>query len=403
MGAQTWVFIGEPEAAHEIFSTRGAVTSGRPDFTFLTKVNSPDDRGVAFVNYGKRWKETRAAVMEVLSHKSMESLSYVVNNEEELFVNLMKEHSKAHSGADPATFCWLVAMNVTLAVAFGIPGSKDVSDPLYQEASYILNKVVEFASFAHDYSVMLPSLKFLDVLFSKQKQMEDFRDKVFHPFLRRIIKSALENLYQLDELNIIAIMSKLWAILFFKGEVLAAGIGTTSDSTSWVIAILCNYPKVQKKLCDEIDLFMKKHDREPTFADREELPYFMAVAKECIRFRPAKDFGLPHKATEDVIYKDYVIPKGTVLFASMNTIHRDPNFYQDGDKFIPERYQNDTKTMYASSRGALKDRDHFTFGWGRRICPGIFVAENQIFLTTVKIMATCTIEPVLSPGGEDIP
>lgn len=260
--------------------------------------------------------------MEVLSHKSMESLSHVVNNEEELFVGLMKEHSKAHGGADPANFCRLAAMNVTLAVAFGIPGSKDVSDPLYQEASYILNKVVEFASFAHDYSVMLPSLKFLDVLFSKQKQMEDFRDKVFHPFLRRIIKSALESkednlakkldqvkdLYQLDELNIIAIMSKLWAILFlkytthynfFKGEVLAAGIGTTSDSTSWVIAILCNYPKVQEKLCDEIDLFMKKHGREPTFADREELPYFMAVAKECIRFRPAKDFGLPHKATED--------------------------------------------------------------------------------------------------------
>ncbi|KAG1458201.1 hypothetical protein G6F56_006452 [Rhizopus delemar] len=336
----------------------------------------------------------------------MESLSHVVNNEEELFVGLMKEHSKAHGGADPANFCRLAAMNVTLAVAFGIPGSKDVSDPLYQEASYILNKVVEFASFAHDYSVMLPSLKFLDVLFSKQKQMEDFRDKVFHPFLRRIIKSALESkednlakkldqvkdLYQLDELNIIAIMS----------EVLAAGIGTTSDSTSWVIAILCNYPKVQEKLCDEIDLFMKKHGREPTFADREELPYFMAVAKECIRFRPAKDFGLPHKATEDVIYKDYVIPKGTVLFASMNTIHRDPDFYQDGDKFIPERYQDDTKTMYASSRGALKDRDHFTFGWGRRICPGIFVAENQIFLTIVKIMATCTIEPVLSPGGEKI-
>ncbi|RCI00745.1 Cytochrome P450 2 sub R member 1, partial [Rhizopus stolonifer] len=37
MGAQTWVFIGEPEAAHEILSTKGAVTSGRPDFTFLTK------------------------------------------------------------------------------------------------------------------------------------------------------------------------------------------------------------------------------------------------------------------------------------------------------------------------------------------------------------------------------
>lgn len=55
MGAQTWVFIGEPEAAHEILSTKGAVTSGRPDFTFLTKVNSPDDRYV----YSEREKKKK--------------------------------------------------------------------------------------------------------------------------------------------------------------------------------------------------------------------------------------------------------------------------------------------------------------------------------------------------------
>ena len=32
--------------------------------------------------------------------------------------------------------------------------------------------------------------------------------------------------------------------------------------------------------------------------------------------------------------------------------------------------------MYASSNGAIQNRDHFAFGWGRRICPGIYLVSS---------------------------
>lgn len=39
---------------------------------------------------------------------------------------------------------------------------------------------------------------------------------------------------------------------------------------------------------------------------------------------------------------------------------------------------NDTRSMYASSNGNVQNRDHYVFGWGRRICPGIFLVSNNL-------------------------
>lgn len=70
-------------------------------------------------------------------------------------------------------------------------------------------------------------------------------------------------------------------------------------STSWTYSILCHHPEVQKKLAEEVDAFIRKHNRIPTFEDRLELPYYIAVQKECIRYRPPVYFSIPRKASED--------------------------------------------------------------------------------------------------------
>lgn len=77
------------------------------------------------------------------------------------------------------------------------------------------------------------------------------------------------------------------------------GSDTVSVTTIWTYVVLCNYPDVQQKLIYEIDEFIKANKRPPTFEDRLQLPYYNAVQKECIRFRPASFFGVPQKATKD--------------------------------------------------------------------------------------------------------
>ncbi|KAG1456587.1 hypothetical protein G6F56_006794 [Rhizopus delemar] len=406
IGAQNWVVIGDPLVAHEILVTKGIATCGRPELTFFTTINSPDNRGVLFADYSKKWKQSRNAILSILSPKSVDSLSHILERESQKAVNIMKKQASENQDIDPQAFTSLAGMNLVLAIAFGIPGADSLDEPAFKKIRHFTYQCMKFTSPSEDYSAIFPILKFLDPIFRKEKRMVDFRDKEFHPFMRKIIKLARESNedslvkkldevkeeYQIDEQNIVSLLS----------EILVVGTDTTSVSTSWAIAILCRHPKIQKKISDEIDMFLKKYDRQPSFADRDQLPYFVAFVKECFRFRTPIDLSSPHKAIEDVAYKNYIIPKGHFIFVNIHTLHNDPDRFSEPEKFMPERFLNDTRSMHASSNGSIQTREHYGFGWGRRICPGIYLTECQIFHVLTKILATCTIEPTISPEGNKV-
>ena len=82
-------------------------------------------------------------------------------------------------------------------------------------------------------------------------------------------------------------------------DLIAAGTDATGVTLAWSIVILCCYPEVQKKMRDEVDDFIRVHNRLPTFIERESFPFLISVQKECMRFRPTTSFGVPHKSTED--------------------------------------------------------------------------------------------------------
>ena len=67
----------------------------------------------------------------------------------------------------------------------------------------------------------------------------------------------------------------------------------------WAFALLCTRLDIQKKIQQELDAFVSKHKRLPTFSEREAVPYLIAVQKECLRFRPATPCGAPHLVQED--------------------------------------------------------------------------------------------------------
>ena len=79
---------------------------------------------------------------------------------------------------------------------------------------------------------------------------------------------------------------------------------------------MASYPDVQKKAQAELDAVIG-HDRLPTFADQDSLPYVSALAKECLRWRAVAPLGMPHTSTEDLEYRGYLIPRGTLLIYSI--------------------------------------------------------------------------------------
>lgn len=63
----------------------------------------------------------------------------------------------------------------------------------------------------------------------------------------------------------------------------------------------------------------------------------------------------------------------------------------------PDRYLNDP--LLSSASANLSDpyaRDHWMFGAGRRICPGMVVAEREIWLTISRMLWAFRMEEI--PG-----
>ncbi|KAH6904898.1 cytochrome P450 [Coprinopsis sp. MPI-PUGE-AT-0042] len=131
------------------------------------------------------------------------------------------------------------------------------------------------------------------------------------------------------------------------GVMVSAGAETTAAVMAWFFLAMTTNPEVQRKAQEEIDNVVG-HDRMPDFKDYESMPYVRAI-------RP----------------------------------------------FRPERFLDDEgqlKPTHPHSKG----EGHFTYGFGRRICVGRYVANNTLFIDIAHILWACTIEPARNHDGTPV-
>lgn len=69
---------------------------------------------------------------------------------------------------------------------------------------------------------------------------------------------------------------------------------------------------IQRKAQQEIDTVVGR-DRLPNFDDWPSLPYTEALLREIFRWRPVVPIIAAHCTTEDDMFKEYLMPKGTSL------------------------------------------------------------------------------------------
>lgn len=181
-----------------------------------------------------------------------------------------------------------------------------------------------------------------------------------------------------------------------------AGSETTSSALNTAIKYLAAFPKSQMDAREELQCVIGDH-RSPSFEDEDSLPYIRAIVKEVLRIRPVTTIGSPHFTTSDVIYKGMFIPKNTVVSLGQYAIHYDAKRWINPEVFDPSRYlAYPLKAGAYAASGDPDGRDHFDFGAGRRICAGIHLAENSLFITLAKILWAFEIRPPLDANGAEM-
>ncbi|KAK1231056.1 hypothetical protein PQX77_005832 [Marasmius sp. AFHP31] len=202
------------------------------------------------------------------------------------------------------------------------------------------------------------------------------------------LTTNLENEDQLTD-------EQIFEIKHTAASLYGAGADTTVSAQYAFFLAMVRHPEVQRKAQAEIDAVVG-NDRLPGFADKEHLPYINAVLTEALRWNSVAPTGVPHRAMEDGVIGNYFIPKGSIIVTNLWHMLNDPDVYPNPFQFDPERH------IATPDRPAQKDPRHACFGFARRICVGMHLAEATLWLCIVMSLAVFDITPVIGEDGQPI-
>ncbi len=152
---------------------------------------------------------------------------------------------------------------------------------------------------------------------------------------------------------------------------LLAGHETTASALTWTWYLLARHPAAAARLRDELGSVLGDRDPEP--GDLPALRFTGAVISEVLRlYPPASAFG--RRALEPCELGGYVVPRGAGVVISPYALHRNPRYFADPERFVPERWFDAPPPEFA----------YVPFGGGARRCIGDAFArmESQLALAT---------------------
>ncbi|ODV94023.1 hypothetical protein PACTADRAFT_3984 [Pachysolen tannophilus NRRL Y-2460] len=406
LGTKVVIVLNSPDAIKELLDKKSTIYSSRPEIYVGQDLISGGLRFV-FLPYNDTWRMARKMIHKLLNIKA--AVKYIPYQEQEnrqMMVDLLNNPDDFHKHLRR------YSTSLTTQLVFGW------RSPLYEDpkVSQIFEGFEKFAvasQISHSLMDYFPILRyvpdFLNPSARQAKELHKEEKALYMSYMvncREAIKEGkvgpcfcadmLESQKKLGFSDDLA--------CYISGTLLEAGSDTTAGVlVGFIMAMVC-FPEVQKIAREEVDRVVGP-DRMPTMDDEENLQYIRWVEKETLRWMPTSIMGIaPHSANKDDEYMGYWIPAGAHVINNVWTLNHDEKRYPKPREFKPERYVNDS--LRAGESAALSDanlRDHFTFGAGRRICPGMHLAERSLFLAMARILWTFEISHATDSEGNEIP
>lgn len=174
-----------------------------------------------------------------------------------------------------------------------------------------------------------------------------------------------------------------------------AGHETTSNALTWALRLLAENPAAAEMLHDEIVRVIG--DRQPTLEDFRAMPYLDSVIKESMRLYPPAWILNTRLAMRDVEIGGFPIPKDSYVIISPYVMHRDPAYFPEPERFLPERWAGDFEKH-------LPKFAYFPFGGGVRVCIGnqFAMLEQRLVLAMIvrdwRLTLDAARPPVVEPA-----
>jgi cytochrome P450 len=129
-------------------------------------------------------------------------------------------------------------------------------------------------------------------------------------------------------------------IMFF----FIAGYDTSKNVLTFIMYLMLKHPEIYQRCA----------------IDHE---YCGKVVEEALRYyNPGSTFRF---ANEDIVFREVLLPKGTMIFFTLNISGRDPVSFEDPERFDPDRQ-------------IAPNQRHVSFGLGIHTCLGQYIARAQL-------------------------
>ncbi|TFY62176.1 hypothetical protein EVG20_g6799 [Dentipellis fragilis] len=389
------VVINSYQLTMELFDKRSALYSDRPRRPMAELCGFGS--ALLFQNYNSTARQARKLMHSELSVKGTQPHRVLQESEARAFARRVLD--------DPASFrdhLRRATASSLLAITYGHTVEND-DDHLVSLSELVMNSLAEVITPNRFLVDSLPFLKYVPASFpgaafqrtaqTCKRNLYKFMDLPFAEVKKKVAEGFATPSFTSNHLQgrVDSISQQEEEVLkWTAGGIFAAGSDTTiSVLTSFILAMLL-HPKAQAKAQAEIDSLLGPNTL-PTFHDRERLPYVECIIKEVLRWNPAAPL-VAHTTRMDDEINGYRIKAGSVVMANIWAFTHDPSMYSSPSEFNPDRFMHHPDDP---TRIPPPDPRSYVFGFGRRSCPGINLADALVYIMVVTTLAVFDISPAL--------
>nr|ARO50430.1 cytochrome P450 [Chironomus tentans] len=347
--------------------------------------------GNLFFKSGQEWKDLRAKLSPTFTSGRMKMMFPLVSTIADDMIEYLKDIVEKSDTHEMKEIYSSFTTEVIASVAFGLD-TKCHGNP-NNDFRRMARSIFEPTAMENIKNLIIISSERISKLFNMSFNRQETTD-----FFLRIVRENLEyrekNNVKRNDFFQLLINIKNSEIGMTFNEIaansfvfFAAGFETSSSVMTFSTYELALNQDIQDRLRSEIHEVLEKYNGEVSYDAIKEMKYLDMVFKETLRRYPALD-NQNRKSTHDfkIPNSKLIIPAGTNIIIPVHGLHNDERFYENPEKFDPERFSEEN----------IKKRPSFVyipFSEGGRMCIGYRFGTMESKVGLIKLLSVFRILP----------
>ncbi|KAM4037913.1 thromboxane-A synthase-like isoform 2-T2 [Anomaloglossus baeobatrachus] len=411
MGRRPMVLLADPEAVKQVLQKDFSNFTNRLKMNLVTKPMSDS----LLCLRDEQWKRVRSVLTPSFSAARMKEMCPLIHQGCDVLIRNLQRFADSGESCNIQRCYACYTMDIVASVAFGtnVDSQKDPDHPMVQNSKKFLELFTPLKP------LVLLTLAFPSIVVPIARRLPNKNRDQINRFFRKVIKEmighrdeqpaserrrdflqlmldartttanvSVEHFDIVNQADLAAPVReeprKKTTKTLNEDEILGqafifliAGYETTSSLLSFTTYLLATHPECQEELLREVDGFAEDHDG-ANYNTVHDLPYMDMVISESLRMYPPA-FRFAREAAADCTVMGCKIPAGTVLEIPIGCMQNDPRYWEEPERFRPERFTAEEK----QKRHPFL---YLPFGAGPRSCIGMRLAILEAKITLYRIL-----------------